>query len=495
MTSRALESLLAGTAALALLIAVPALGQQRPAAPPAVAAPAAPQPPPDPAYEASRAAFEALPEAERRAVQDALMWTGHYSGVTEGNFGARTRAAIIAFQKSVKNVPDGVVDAPEIAKLLAAGKKAREAAKFAVQRDEVTGLRIGVPGALLTAKTAGKAGTRWASADGQATLDTTVLPVSEIDLPALFDRLKSESPTRKVTYKLARPDWIVVSGETAGKRFYSRFARGQDGKGQAVLRGYTVSTPAARADFERVVIAIANSFEPFPGAAATQAVASAPGGTAAPVAPPPPPPVARPVPSATALVVAAGRAVSILPKGCVEPAIGGRAVKIAREDAASGLALLEIAPGAATAAFAPAAAPGAEAELIVVGFVADADPARPLDPPRATLAATAGLAAPGEKGLRVAVGLQPGASGAPAFDRQGRLAGLVGAAGDAPRLVAGVAPLRALPMVGAGEIAAFLGAAGIAPPAATAAPAHASAGEIVARAKPALLAVTCLKQP
>ncbi|MFD0937722.1 serine protease, partial [Methylobacterium trifolii] len=59
---------------------------------------AAPATVPDPAFEAMRTAFEALPEAERKAIQDALVWGGDYNSVVTGGFGRRTFEALNAFR-------------------------------------------------------------------------------------------------------------------------------------------------------------------------------------------------------------------------------------------------------------------------------------------------------------------------------------------------------------------------------------------------------------
>ncbi len=82
-----------GAVVLALLAQGGAAFPQGKLAPPSPAAPK----PADPAFEAARAAFEPLPEAERKALQDALVWTGDFNGVTSGSFGRRTFEAIQAF--------------------------------------------------------------------------------------------------------------------------------------------------------------------------------------------------------------------------------------------------------------------------------------------------------------------------------------------------------------------------------------------------------------
>ena len=83
----------------------------------------------DAAFAAQKAAFLALPEATRKAAQEALVWLGLYVGVNDGEFGKRTRDAILAFQGNVKAPTDGALSPPELTALLAAAQKARDAAK------------------------------------------------------------------------------------------------------------------------------------------------------------------------------------------------------------------------------------------------------------------------------------------------------------------------------------------------------------------------------
>ncbi|KMO28911.1 peptidoglycan-binding domain-containing protein, partial [Methylobacterium aquaticum] len=288
----------------------------RPTAPgttgPAAKAPA-PRPPgpatPDPAFEAARAAFEARPEAERRAVQDALVWAGNYTSVVTGTFGRRTYEAIGAWQTMSGTAATGILDEPARAALLAAGEAARRAARFTVAPDAATGVVIGVPERLLSKRSRLSGGTRWQSPDGRITLDTKASPPGESDLDALFAQNSAATPDRKVTYSLKRPDFTVVTGETTAGKFYIRHAAGPAG-----IRGFTLAYDKASArEMDRLVIAIANSFVPFPGEAPPAAPAAGP--TARATVGPTTVPAAGPA-AATGLVVGPRRIVAVLPGSC-----------------------------------------------------------------------------------------------------------------------------------------------------------------------------------
>lgn len=455
--------------------------------------PAPPAAPADPAFEAARAAFEALTPAERKAVQDALVWTGDHSGVVDGEFGRRTRDAFLAFDKRLSPSADGVATPAKLKTLLAAGRKAREAVRFAVVTD-VTGAKIGVPQALLAQAAATKTSARYASRDGAVTLDTALLSGVDIDLPQMFDRLKSESPTRKVAYKLQRPDFVVVSGQTQNRKFYTRFARGLDASGQPVLRGLTFSTPLDRPDLDRLTIAVANAFDPFPGAAPAAVAggqsgagagagagagmgAGAASGMGVNVAPPP-------IERATAIAVAPRRALAVLPKGCAAPTLAGRPARIVAAQTESGLALLE-SDGAGAPLTAAPAAPTSGMDVVAVGFAAG-------EGGRAALAVASGVIGPGAGGaMTLSAGLQPGMSGAAVLDREGRLVGL--ARLTPPRqLVAGVVPLAAHGLAPAPAALDFAVAAGAARPAPVeAATSRRSAADLAELARKSLGVVAC----
>jgi peptidoglycan hydrolase-like protein with peptidoglycan-binding domain len=424
----------------------------------------------DPKFEAAKTAYEAVSDNGRKAIQEALIWSGDYSGIVDGSFGRRTYDAILAFEKRSKLKADGIIDAKEREALDTAAQKARQAVEFRSFTDPRNGLKIGVPGKILGKTTATALGTRLASGDGSASLETLSFTGAAADLADLFEKNKAESGSRKVTYKVLQGDFFVVSGEEQGRQFYTRIAKGADG-----LRGFTFSYRVNRkAELDRVTIAIANAFVPFPEASRT----------------------AEPVDSAAAppgflgsgVVVAPGRVLTIAAvEDCAEPLIGMQKASLVRADKASGLALLEGQAPKALAAAGLDTRPQSHDGLVVVGF--------------AGLGGTAPVASvvPGEAAvvqdqLRVLAPLQRGAGGSVVLDRVGRLVGVVAGGGPELRAVAGVVPQASHPVVTGADIGKFLAAANVSLPTGEK-PAARSTGEIVASVAPALVAIACKSSP
>lgn len=478
------------------LVLVPVAQAQTPlpARPPVLPAvksrpPVPAQPAADPAYEAARAAFEALPDGQRRAIQDSLVWTGDYNAVTAGTFGRRTYEGIVGWQRRQGVEPSGILAARDRAVLDAAGEAVRKSLRFTVQADPASGAVIGLPEKLLARKSPLPRGTRWQSSDGRVTLDTTSSPPGGTDLDALFERATTVTPERKVTYKVKKPDFLVVTGETPTGRFYIRHAAGADG-----IRGFTMSyDKALTVEVDRLVIAVANSFRPFPEAAAPSE--PKPGATAAttlslgsakpaaiPTATisPPPLPGSTARPAATGLALGGGRVLTAAAalEACPNPQIGGAPARTALRDSTGALALLETGQRAQNAQL-PAlrAEPPASGDaLVVLGAEAKGAAVAP------GIAGTGSVFAP----------LQPGAGGAPVLDRSGHLVGVIARFPTVPRLIAGVMPPTSYALVPAGTIAAFLAQAGVAAGKPTPAnPQAASLGAAVAPVLGSVVAITC----
>ncbi|KQT89792.1 hypothetical protein ASG60_08925 [Methylobacterium sp. Leaf469] len=457
MVRRVRAGLGMGCVVLGLAPALALAQAPRPAGPPPRAAA------PDPAFEAAKAAYEALPEAERKALQDALVWTGDSNAVVTGTFGKRTYDALNAYRARTGG-GGGLLDATGRAGLLKAGAAARAAAGFLIKPDPASGTVLGLPERLLPKRGAIPGGTRWQSADGRITVETKSFAPGESSLEAMFARLTAPTPERRVTYKLQRPDFLVVTAETPAGKSYIRYAAGEAG-----LRGLTLGYDKALSEtFDRLVIAIANSFVPFPDAAPAAPVARA--------APIPPPLIDRPAaPFATGLLVAPGRVLTSAAAvdGCAIPRVNGGAARIAMRD--GGLMLLDVSGPSKSGA--PPALQGAGAtasgSVLVMGAEGNG----------AVAVAPGFLASDG----RIEAPLQPGAGGAPILDASGALSGLVASYPSAPRKVAGVVPPARYGTVAADRIGAFLTSAGVT----TATAGSSPSGTVVARLAGAVVGITC----
>ena len=457
-------------AILALGTAVPALAGAAPA----------PQPPGAAQPDALKAGFEALPEGDRRALQEALIWTGDFNGAVVGTYGPRTRDALLAYARRSGVAPAAALDAATRRQLLAAAEAARRAAGFTRLFDSRAGLAIGVPAHLLPVRSPLPDGTRYAAPDGSAVLDTAGRPGTRDALAEAFARLTRDAPGRRVTYKLARPDFIVVTGETGDRKFYGRYALATLPGGESALRGFTLTYPGSAQDVDRLVLAVAAAFDPQPPAPQAPD-AKPPPGTAAtsPAAPDAKPPAAAPVLVGAAVLVAPGLALTRADQRlCPDPTVDGAPARWSRQDPASGLALLAVATrtGVSAPALSGGAAetprfglffvPGAGGPTLSVALAADAGPGR------------------------VGLPLQGADAGVPLVDDTGALAGLTAARDGRPPAVGGVVVAARYDVAGAGQIAGFLRDARVTTAIAGADPA-AGPGALLARWRPAVLPLRC----
>lgn len=441
---------------------------------------------PNPQMAAAQAGFEALPEAERKAIQNDLIWAGQFNGAVSGSYGPLTFRAINAF-KGGRGPADGLLPPAERAALARAAQAARDAAGFKVLADDKTGVQIGIPTKLLPKRdVTPSGGSRWQSADQKVTLDTSTTPPGGEDLAAIFEKAIAVNPNspRKITYKLLRPDFFVVTGETPGGRFYRRLSAGPQG-----LRGFSIGYDKALApSVDKLVIAIAASFEPFP----TGAVPAQPSAVAGAAASPSSGLSSLFAPTTRSnerygVALALNERIALSAASAVDSCrslrVGNRNAKLRQKDDASGLVLLDLeGAGAAKPPGLRSEAAGASEALVLVAFGNDAGK-------RAAVALPGQAVQAGGKPA-LSAPLQPGQAGAPAFDRQGRLVGIVTDNPSDKILIAGVAPQRSYVFADAAAIQAMLGKAGVSLPAATAG-AELSTGAVVERVSGAVQPIVC----
>jgi hypothetical protein len=474
------RSAVAATLTFCMAVAVHGVAlAQAPSAPAAVGAPAKPATSTSPELDAEKAAFMAMSEADRKAAQDALGWLGLYNGVVDGAFGKRTLESILAYQSSVKAPASGVVSTAQLAALKASAQKARAAVGFQSFDDARTGIRIGAPLKLLEKRSSMGSQTQMTNRDGSVSLDLLAPPGALGSLAALYGKLSAEIPDRKITYKAIKADsFFVVAGEQGGRKFYLRYGVAPAAAPDAgVLRGFEFAYPVAEAsELDRVALAIANSFEPFPPPA--QATAAAPLELKTPT-PVPNPALSEPILTATALIVAPGQAATVLTEAeCRTPSIRGKPVKFIRAEA-NGLALL----GGDFVGAAPSLRLGVGAADVIVLSLAPGNGSG-----KTVLEASdANLEPISATRESIVTALSRSARGAPAFDRQGALVAFVAPMGAEPKRLGAVVLAEPHEVVGAGAAEGLFAWANADP--APAAPL--GAAEIARKMRGAIIGVFC----
>jgi hypothetical protein len=439
--------------------------------------PAVPAQAVDAAFAAAKTAFEALPEAERKSIQDDLVWASTYTGTVDGGFGKGTHAAIVAFETKAKTSTNGILDPSERSALHAAAETERAAVDFKLFNDKLTGFSIAYPRRLLpnvehlenATSFIGRAGSL---SSGGLWLRLERIADANLSLPQLFGRLTGDfAPGGKiVTYKVLKTDWFVVATDLAGgDKTYTRFVKSTDG-----IVGLTFHYPGSLVNAERLTVAIANSFAP--GTVPAQLNDSPTGikpvaveeisGSPAKVVPSKvdgsgasggqadggaivPPAAIKGFSAISALIVAPGRALTSERAAdlCAQPSVAGKPVKVVAK--AGGVALLDVGDLKPTTGLKRAGASGG-AQSTVVLFQAQQGGARVL------------TAAAGDlTGRSLVISAAPGIAGAPVFDRTGALSGVLAGPSVEPLRVAGVVSEMTQSVIEVAAIAALLDSAGI----------------------------------
>jgi hypothetical protein len=362
--------------------------------------------------------------------------------------------------------------------------------RFQAFTDEKTGVKIGAPLKILDKRAANESGgPRLMKADGSVALDLSSVAGGDAKLALLYAALTADAPGRKITLKINRPDFIVVSGEEGARKFYERRAKAPAGSPDPnVIRGFRFSYPVAQSsDLDRIGVAIADSFEPFPAPGAAPAASPVASTTTAAPAPAPPAAPSRPFLAATGFLVGPGQVLSAIgADDCPNPTIEGKPAKFIREDRQLGLSLLSGEINTNPAAAAPSFG-ALGPDLVALSYASDEPDGRiVLNVTAASLLASS----QGEPRPSLLASLPKTAGGSPVFDRNGGLVALIAQSIGDPKLVAGVAPLAPHRVIGAAEMQRFLALTSDAP--AKAAPeASRGAGEIAAAERPYVVAISC----
>ncbi len=211
-------------------------------------------PPDDPV---AAAAFAALPETNRRAIQADLVWVSDYTGMGAEEIENQTINAIKAFQARRNEPQTGVPTDDQRAALAEAAKAPKAQVGWRLADDPISGARLGIPGKIVPRAAPTQSGTRWSTAQGQVQIETFSL--NEASLPALFEQEKKFG-ARRIGYGGISPDSFLLIGEQGLKKFLVR-AQARGGR----VRGVTILfDQATEGTMATVGLAVADSFDGFP---------------------------------------------------------------------------------------------------------------------------------------------------------------------------------------------------------------------------------------
>jgi peptidoglycan hydrolase-like protein with peptidoglycan-binding domain len=213
-----------------------------------------------PALQTPADTANAMPQAERLAIQSDLAWVGQYNGAITGEVSERMVAAIKEFQKDRGGKQTGVLNPQERGVLAETAKQQQENVGWKILTEAGTGARLGVPIKLVPQQSSDANGTKWSSSTGTIQIQLSRRKQASPTTAKLAEQEKKDPAGRKVEYTVVKPDFFVLSGMQGLKKFY---VRGQY-KGDEVRILTILYDQATEGTVEPVVIAMSSAFTPFP---------------------------------------------------------------------------------------------------------------------------------------------------------------------------------------------------------------------------------------
>jgi hypothetical protein len=416
--------------------------------------------PPPAANAAQKAAYAAMPVAERLAIQSDLVWSGDLIGGLDPEFGDRAIAAVKTFQRRNKFEENGILTPEQRQTLSGAMRTRKEYNGWRIVEDTMTpGVRLGIPAKLVPVTEAGVSGSRWTAARGEIQIETFREKMAGSPLSELFEEMKKRPSGRRTETSSLAANSFTIAGMQGLKRFHVRaYLRDNEARGITIL-----FDQAMEGIMLPMVDTITASFLPFgdPNSASGS----------------------RKVEYGSGFVVSdQGHIVTErqLTDGCQGVIVAGlgRADRIAEEKSAD-LALLRVNGAASLKPLSFSSEPPKSTELTLVGV------AEPEAQGGARNVTTSNAKLRGVDGARVLLDAVParGFVGGIALDGQGQLAGMIDLA---PVVTAGPASAAgATALVPTASIRKFLDGAGIYP---------VTGKSDIAAAKEAVVRVICVRK-
>jgi peptidoglycan hydrolase-like protein with peptidoglycan-binding domain len=354
-----------------------------------------------PAVQAPADTANAMPQADRLALQSDLAWVGEYNGAITGDVSERMVAAIKEYQKAKGGKQTGVLNPQERSVLADTARRRQENVGWKILADTVTGARLGIPTRLVPQQTSDANGTKWSSPTGTIQILLSRRKEAGPTTAKLADEEKKQ-PGRSVDYTVVKPDFFVLSGLQGLKKFYIRGTF----KGDEVRIMTILYDQATENTVEPVVIAMSSAFSAFPSGQQAG------------------PPPRKTVDYGTGVVISEGGAVLAdheVTEACIAITIPGygNADRIA-DDKEHGLSLLHVYGARDLKPLALAS--GAAATSVEITGIADPQAQGGGSAASSVKAQAAQIGGDGDAALSPAPGL--GFSGAAALDAGGKFAGI-----------------------------------------------------------------------
>lgn len=211
-----------------------------------------------------------LSRAEKRELQTALQWEGHYKAAIDGSFGAGTRRAMEAYQIAEGLPPTGVLTTAQREKLLSDYR--REVAELGLTRvlDDTALIEIDLPLGMVELDRYEAPFAHYNAKDPDSPVRALLIsePGTPDTLAGLYDVMQTlDIVPLSGERKLGRNSF-TIEGEGSEIRSYT-YVRHEDG----VLKGFTLVWPTGDDNrFERVREAMRASFTPFGNRAMPQSL-------------------------------------------------------------------------------------------------------------------------------------------------------------------------------------------------------------------------------
>ena len=199
---------------------------------------------PPAANAAQKAAYAAMPVAERLAIQSDLVWAGDLVGGLDPEFGDRAIAAVRSFQRRNKYEDNGILTPEQRQTLSGAMRTRKEYNGWRIVEDAMNpGVRLGIPSKLVPVTEAGATGSRWTAARGEIQIETFREKMAGATLQELFEEMKKRPLNRRLEHNAINTHSFALSGMQGLKKFHVRvFLKDNEARGLTILFDQAMET-------------------------------------------------------------------------------------------------------------------------------------------------------------------------------------------------------------------------------------------------------------